>query len=316
MSPLLKYSADRKTLAFVALAYLLTFGGFAAHAWLPWWVEAPVILFACWMGFVCAVITHNVIHAPIFRSRTLNRLFQLVLTLAYGHPVSAYVPGHNLSHHLHTQSRKDVMRTTKLRFRWHLLNFLLGPVVLGRDIGGADFAYAKAMRKERPRWFRQWVLEWIVFVVVQGTLLYVDWTAFILYQLLPHSAAAFGIVGMNLLQHDGCDEHSTYNHSRNFVGPWINFWCFNNGYHTIHHAHSGLHWSLAEDAHNREIKPHIYPGLDEPNMAAYIWRTFVYPGVRVDMYGQRLSLPDEGPDESWIPNVRTTPQGVSLGAET
>ena len=50
-------------------------------------------------------------------------------------------------------------------------------------------------------------------------------------------------------------------------------------------------------------------------MAKYIWRTFVYPGIRMDMYGKPLVLPEEGPDEAWIPSVRTTPKGVSLGAE-
>ena len=37
--------------------------------------------------------------------------------------------------------------------------------------------------------------------------------------------------------------------------------------------------------------------------------------LMLDMYGNPLVLPEEGPDEEWIPNVRTTPKGVSLGAE-
>lgn len=40
------------------------------------------------------------------------------------------------------------------------------------------------------------------------------------------------IVTLNLLQHDGCDPHSPVNHSRNFVGPILNFLCFNNGART------------------------------------------------------------------------------------
>ena len=108
------------------------------------------------MSFVCATITHNVIHAPVFRSRRANRVFQLVLTWSYGHPVSSFVPGHNLSHHLHTQTRRDVMRTTKLRFRWNLLNQLLFLPMIALDITKADAAYVKAMKSERPRWYRQW----------------------------------------------------------------------------------------------------------------------------------------------------------------
>lgn len=315
MTPLLRNPADARTLLFVAIAYLLAFGGYFLHELLPWWAELPLIFAAGWFAFVTAVITHNTIHAPIFKSRSLNRLFQLVLTLGYGHPVSAFVPGHNLSHHVHTQTRRDVMRTTKLRFRWHFLNFLLGPAILGGDITRADLGYATAMRTERPRWFRQWVAEWLVFLGVQGTLLYLNPLAFLLYQVFPHTCAAAGIVGMNLLQHDGCDMDSEYNHSRNFVGTWINWWCFNNGFHTIHHKHPGLHWSELPRAHAEQIAPHIHPNLDEPDMGAYILRTFFAPGGRVDMYGNPLVLPEEGPDESWIPGRGDTPVGVSLGAE-
>ena len=77
-----------------------------------------------------------------------------------------------------------------------------------------------------------------------------------------------------------------------------------------------LHWSLTPQAHAEEIAPHILPTLDVPNMGTYIWRTFVYPGIRLDMHGRPLVLPEEGPDESWIPGVGSTPKGVSLGAET
>ncbi len=312
---LLKEPADRRTVLFVVTTLGLAFGGFAAFRSLPWWAVVPWVLATCWMSWLSAVITHNTIHAPIFVSRGLNRFFQLVLTLAYGHPVSAFVPGHNLSHHLHTQSRRDVMRTTKMRFRWNLLNLVLAPVVLARDIGRADFAYAKAMHKERPRWFRQWVTEWVVFAAVQGTLLVLDPFAFVLFQLLPHAVAGAGIVGMNHLQHDGCDQSHRYNHSRNFVSRWINWWTFNNGYHTIHHLEPGLHWTRLRGEHEARIAPHIHPNLDQASMVVYIWQAYVSPGVRCDYLGRPLVLPEEGPDEDWIPGVGSTPAGTSLGAE-
>ena len=46
----------------------------------------------------------------------------VLLTISYGHPSSTYVPGHNLSHHKYTQSEKDFMRTSKVNFKWNLLN--------------------------------------------------------------------------------------------------------------------------------------------------------------------------------------------------
>lgn len=312
---LLKEPSDRRTLVFVGATFALSLGGYALFDKLPWWAVVPWVLATCWMSFMCAVITHNTIHAPIFHSRTLNKVFQLALTLAYGHPVSAYVPGHNLSHHLHTQSRRDVMRTTKVRFKLNALNLLLAPVVLSKDIFRADMQFATAMRTERPRWFRQWVTEWVVFASTQLVLLYFHPLAFLLFVFIPHNCAGAGIVGMNFLQHDGTAIDSPWDHSRNFVGPWINWWAFNNGYHTIHHMQAGLHWSKTKAAHEELVAPHIHPNLDQPSMPAYIWRMCVSPGIRVDYLNNPLVLPDEGPDESWIPGVGDTPNNASLGAE-
>mgnify|MGYP000944367846 CR=1 FL=1 len=312
---LLREAADRRTLAFVGAYFVLALG---AYAWSPssWWVVVPLVAATSWLSFCTAVITHNTIHAPVFHSRALNRVFQIVLTLAYGHPVSAFVPGHNLSHHLHTQTRRDVMRTTKLRFRWNLLNQLLFLPVIAGDITRADLAYAKAMRLERPRWFRQWVLEWAVMGVYTLTLLVLNpWSA-VLYILIPHAFAAWGIVGMNFIQHDGCDQNHPYNHSRNLTGSWINWWCFNNGYHGLHHHDASLHWSKLPAVHAEKIHPHVHPNLEQPDALVYCWRAYVWPGVRLDYRGEPLVLPEEGPDESWIPGRGDTPAGVSLGAET
>lgn len=312
---MLRHPADRRTLAFVATYYVLALG---AYVWSPasWWVALPLMAVVAWFSFVTAVITHNTVHCPVFKARWANRAFQHVLTNAYGHPVSAYVPGHNLSHHLHTQTRRDVMRTTKLRFRWNLLNQLFFLPGVAKDIARADFQYAVAMHKERPRWFRQWVAEWVVFAAVQLTLLVLNPVGFLLYIFIPHNFAAWGIVGMNFIQHDGCDQDHPYNHSRNIVGGLTNFCFFNNGFHTIHHMQPSLHWAELPEAHERLVKPHIHPNLDEPSMLGYAFKAYIWPGRRVDYLGNPLVLPEEGPDEAWIPGRGDTPKDVSLGAES
>ena len=37
---------------------------------------------------------------------------------------TSYIPGHNLSHHKYLQTRKDIMRTSKMKYRWQSLNLL------------------------------------------------------------------------------------------------------------------------------------------------------------------------------------------------
>src|SRR5207253_7793433 len=105
----------------------------------------------------------NTVHSPVFVTRRQNRVFQVLLTLTYGHPVSAFVPGHNLSHHKHTQTRRDVMRTSKARFRWHLLNGLLFMAMVGPSIMKGESQYFKTMKQRLPAWFRQYRYEfWVL----------------------------------------------------------------------------------------------------------------------------------------------------------
>jgi hypothetical protein len=52
----------------------------------------------------------------------------------------------------------------------------------------------------------------------------------------------FAVLIFNYVQHVHADEESRYNHSRNFTGL-LNAMLFNNGYHTIHHEHPGVHWN-------------------------------------------------------------------------
>jgi fatty acid desaturase len=215
-----------------------------------------------------------------------------------------FVPGHNLSHHRHTQTARDAMRTTKARFRIHLLNALLFHVQVGGGVMRGNALYVRAMATQHPRWFRQFLLEATVFVGVCGALVWLDWEKFVLYVLLPHQYAAWGIMTMNLLQHDGCDAKSPWNHSRNFVGRLVNWWTFNNGYHTIHHMRPGAHWSELPALHRAIVAPHIHPALDQRSLVVYLVRTFLLPGGRRRYDGAPLVLPAVGADEDWVPTPR------------
>lgn len=296
---MLRYRADTRTLAFVALYFVLLATGFLVRP-SAWWMHIPLIAATCVSSFLCAVITHNTVHCPVFKQRWMNKIFQVVLSLCYGHPVSAYVPGHNLSHHRWTQTRRDVMRTSKLRYRFNLLNQILFFHTVSGAIIGAEVGFAKAARKSRPAWFHQMALEGVVFVSVQLALILIDWKRYLMYGFLAHSYAAWGIVGINFVQHDGCDADHPYNHSRNFVGKFVNWITFNNGYHGMHHVQPGLHWSLLPEAHRRELSPGIHPNLELDSLLGYLFKAYIWPGQRVRYDGKPVVLPEEGPDEDWM----------------
>lgn len=311
---MLRYKADRRTVFFVA-SYFASL----ALAWrmLPEVGTLGAVALTgllCVLAFMGAVATHNAIHTPLFHAPVLNRLFQVALTLTYGHPVSAYVPGHNLSHHRYAQSTKDVMRTTKVRFRYNLLNLLFFMPTVVPSILRADSRFVREMYKRKPAWFGQYVLEGAAFIGASATLLVLDWRKFLVLWFVPHTYAAWGIVTMNFLQHDGTDDTSPYNHSRNFIGRAVNWWTYNNGYHGLHHMDPALHWSLLPEEHAKRLAPFIDPRLERRSLLAYAWTAFVFPGRRVRFDGAPLALPPEMPDESWIPRADEPIPQSSLGA--
>ena len=189
----LRRAADWRSLAFVVAYYgLFGYQWFAAPRGA--WLAVPFLLATCVMSFLCAVITHNTVHAPVFRERAANRVLQVVLSLSYGSAVSAFVPGHNLSHHRHTQTPRDVMRTTKVRHEWNLLNMLEFAPRVGVAITKNDIAYSRAARGRHPAWFKQYKLENFAVLGVTACLLILDWKKGIVYWLVPHLYAAWGII--------------------------------------------------------------------------------------------------------------------------
>jgi fatty acid desaturase len=308
----LKYAADRRSLAFVSTFYALVGIGFLYDDRLSWPARIGLIWLTSFFSFASAVITHNTIHAPVFHSRTLNRLFQIVLTCAYGHPVSTFVPGHNLGHHLATETARDAMRTSKARFRCNLLNQLFFSTLVSRAIITGEIAYARAMYRRKPAWFRQLMIETAVFILFLAGALLLDWQRALFYVFIPHAYAAWGIVGINFVQHDGCEKDGI-NIARNFDGRAINWILFNNGFHTIHHIEPSLHWSLLREAHEARVAPAIHPALVQASLFGYCWRTFIWPGKRLRYDGTPVVLPPPLPDEPWVPAPDEA--YASLGAE-
>ena len=310
----LRYTADRRTLAFVAFYFtLLVFQWAVAPQNL--WVAVPLFITTCIWSWFCAVITHNTVHCPIFKSKKANRLFQVILSLSYGNPVSSYVSGHNLSHHRFMQKPKDIMRTTKVQFSSNLLNLLLFfPSVIPAIVSN-DIQFSKLMKKTRPKWYKQFKIESAVFYGVSAALLLLDWQKFLIYWFVPHIWAAWGIVTINYLQHDGCDEDSEFNHSRNFVGHLFGWFTFNNGFHTIHHMKPGLHWSLLREVHDRDVVPNMHPNLNQASIFKYSFRAFIYPGRREQFDGKPLALAARGEDQDWFPKLGEKLNPGDLGVE-
>jgi fatty acid desaturase len=309
----LRYRADIRTLCFVA-AYFVALG----WAW-SLSLDRPLLAggaFAllCWLSWINAVITHNVVHVPLFRSATLNRVSRAVLSLTYGFPVNEYVPGHNLSHHRYLQQRRDVMRTTKVRLSWSLGAILTFFPIVALDVMRANARYVEFAKDTRRRWYLERNVQLVLTWGIKIALAFIDWKKALLFVFVPHLGAIWGVTTVNYLWHDGCDVDHPYNHSRSFVGRVFNWFHFNNGFHGMHHLLPRLHWSLLPARHAALIAPHIDPALEQRSFAIYLLRTFVLGWRRVRYDGAPLVLPEEGSDEDWIRPARDLPEGVAVRA--
>jgi fatty acid desaturase len=295
---MLRYREDVRTLGMLTAYAVLCAAGFFVK---PTGALAVVwVVVTALVSWFCAVIAHNVVHCPVFTRRWMNKALQVWVSLSYGFPISDYIPGHNLSHHRFTQMREDVMRTTKVRFSWNLLNLVFFMAAVTPAILRGNARYKKMKGALAREWKKQLMIETVIVWSVKVGLTLLDWRSALLFVWVPHLAANYGIVTINFLQHDGCDENHPVNHSRNFVGPIMNWLCFNNGYHGIHHMEPGLHWSLTPKAHAERVRPTLHPALDQPSLPGYLFSAFVYPGKRVTFDGKPLVLPPAEADLDWV----------------
>lgn len=267
---LLHHAADRRQVVIVSIYMATLFGMY----FVPACRNVFVYALALYVSFLNAVVIHNHMHKGIFKSKTLNRVFRCVLSFGSLYPASANIASHNLvHHHFDDDGQPDWAAPNNVSFDWHLLNLLHFPNVVGPNTFEGVGRWAKTTRQRDFQ--RQYVIEQVFAFGLTGVLLAFDfWTA-LFFVVLPQLWGARGILRINLIQHDGCDVRSEWNHSRNFVGHFFNYVMCNNGFHTIHHRRAGLHWSDLRAHHDREVAPRIDPTLDEPSMVVYLLRTFV-----------------------------------------
>ena len=140
-----------------------------------------------------------------------------------------------------------------MQYENNFFNLLLFAPTIFMKTNANDSAYFSAQRKQGRPIYRQLRAEMCVYVGLQIIIAYHDPWKWLMIFWIPHLLGKYGIITMNMLQHDGCDENHRFNHSRNFTDPFLNFVTSNNGYHTIHHMYPGKHWSRLKDEHEKVL---------------------------------------------------------------
>jgi fatty acid desaturase len=285
---LLHYGCDVRSVLFILLA-LAAYG----VQWCGLLCHPAVYVASMCLAFLACVINHNHQHHPTFVPRSLNKGFGVLISLAMGIPATTIVAMHNYNHHVYNNHDEDHVRVSVVNFRWNLLNLLLFPFVAVFHYLPAKRRDLRAWKTERPQLHRQIWLERLILYPVLLTLAILGPLETLLYIVLPQLYGQWGILAINHVQHDGCDSESEHNHSRNFVGGWLNWWVFNNGYHTAHHLRPGLHWSQLPEFH-KEIQHHIDPGLERRSLLLAVLEFYLWPARRPQLSKPQMALPMKG----------------------
>lgn len=267
----LRHLADLRSLLFVALLI----GAFAIQ-WSDLLRHWTLLTLTCLLTFIACIIKHNHIHSRTFARRSWNRAFEIVLSFCTGQSTAAIIPVHNERHHAQYHTDADFVRSSVVDSRNNWLNLLLFPFVvvwLVHENKSRDFL---RWREEKPTLYRRVQRERLAVYLFVAALLIMDWKATLIYFGIPWLFGHWGIVTINLLQHQDCDHDSAYDHSRNITGRFINWLFVNNGYHTAHHLRPALHWSLLPHFHRREIEPAMRPELNHRSLLVCIWKQFFW----------------------------------------
>lgn len=265
----LRYPADWRSVFFLTLLVALFFfqwSGIFRH-----WYLLPI---TCLLAFVACVIKHNHIHCRTFSNHYWNRTFECLLGFCTGQSTTAIIPVHNERHHAQNHSDEDCVRSSIVNFRQNWLNLIAFPFVAVWKVYRVKSSDMHRWRRDRPDLYRRAQQERFVVLGIIAVLLLLNWKGTLIYLGIPYLFGQWGIVAINLLQHQDCDHDSQYDHSRNVTGRFVNWLFLNNGFHTAHHLKPALHWSRLREFHEQHIEPNMRSDLNHRSLFVSIWKQF------------------------------------------
>lgn len=274
----LRFREDRRTLFWACVLFPLLPG---LVYWRPW-LGLYLFPFILYLAYCSGVLTHNHSHVPVFKRPAFNRAYAAWLSVFYGCPIFVWVPTHHMNHHVHLNGPGDAARTSRHAPVNSLLAALGYPFYSSRAQLPAIKSYLAHEKARAPRRYARLIRQGLIVAGAHAALLSLALglhgvvTGAMAYALafgLPAAFAPWSMMVTNYLQHVECDPSSAHDHSRNFTDPVLNWLIFDNGFHTAHHEHPGLHWSRLRDKHH-ELAACIAPELNERDPLAYCTRRF------------------------------------------
>ena len=223
---------------------------------------AIVSFFHIWLIVICQNSSlHHHTHCPIFKSKKLNRVYELLVSAATGIPHHSWKSGH-LIHHVHVNDKpvngktKDPTSVYAAGKDGNPTNFWIycfGPL-LWLNIKFYLFMRAPTVHKIKV-YRNEYKHEQWAFYVFITSIMCVDFFYGLL--LLVLYILSYAVNNANSYgEHWGAltRRGDTTQDSVGIYSKWYNLITFNAGYHQEHHHKPGTHWSRLP-----EVTPLLHP---------------------------------------------------------
>lgn len=250
-----RYSRRDALLFFVALGQFVAMTGWAI-AFDSLRLSLNVLLFA---GFTYVfyfnpiVVTHNFLHTPFFRRRTLNRVFAVFNSANLLLPQVLY-KYHHLIHHQYANDpiRNGTTLDPSSTYRYGKNGdqegfFPYSALGLFRD--GTSHAYKEALSHGQRSQF--W-MELAASVAAALLWILIDWRWFLIAYVPTFYCGWFLALLENYFEHyRASNRESRLADSVSYYGRWYNVFMFNEGYHQEHHLKPHVHWTRRPEVHRK-----------------------------------------------------------------
>ena len=242
-SGLLRYSADSVSISVVLLAVVSSL--------IPFMVTMPTWALLVWFAAVLFIrsftpyIQHNHGHLGAFHSKSVNHLYDVLLTQVTGYATALWELQHNRGHHRNfltpelDPARLTHLKSGKLMSRW--MYALRGNLTIFRDSVAIGKGEGKAGKKTL---ISKLYGESAVQLAVTGALFYWNPWMTLFFVVIPNVLTAWFIWWESYAHHLHAPTTGMYDASITIAGESFNRQTFNIGHHTAHHERPTLHWSI------------------------------------------------------------------------
>ena len=206
----------------------------------PLWVALLLLNYSLSIG-----IQHLHAHRKLFRSAVANRVLEFLLCFPCltSYPMMRYV--HVYLHHKHEDGPSDPTSTRGYEHGWRAVSYWLRYTVVAQRV-----AFRGILAKDASKTWRklrvQYLVDTLGALALGGAFLLADpWRMFWVYEV-PLILILMNIGFFSWLTHAPAFE-GRINGSINTTNRWMNLLIHNQGYHSVHHRHPGIHWTELPD---------------------------------------------------------------------